>query len=749
MQNFLKYFLFINCFFPVNSISQNQTIDSLQLLLKKSKEDTIRLNYLLELSYEYQNIHFDSANKYASAALDLSKKINYKKGKAKALYALGYIYIGNDNEIALTFLNQSLGIMKKCNMKKDISSVLSDIGYIYMHQGLNDTALNYFWLAKKIDEEMQNKEGIAYAFNNIGTVYYHQGRIEKALDFFHKALAIREELGKKSNIANSFNNIGTIYIKQGQIEKAIECFQKALNMLENESVNTDMGMMATILTNLGVLCQRTKKYQQGVEYMKRAIDINTKLENKSGLAYCYNSLGALYGHMGNKEKAMEYYFKSYEIANELGQKRTMSQALEDISQIYKIRGDLDNALKYASKALTLAQEIKYPEQIDAAARELSNIYAKKKIFEKAYQYAILSSQMHDSIINMENTKQIAEMQTKYETEKKDKEILMLNKERQIKELDLARKDSDIHRQRMIIWSAVGGIFLLTVLAFFIYRGYREKKRANEIITAQKSEVEYQKYIIEVKNKDITDSINYAQRIQSAILPEWEEVKKYFPESFVLYKPRDIISGDFYWFAEKQNHVMLAACDCTGHGVPGALMSMIGNSLLHQITNEKIINNPSSILHELDKELSKALHQHGVEGESHDGMDMAFIEIDKPKSVLRYAGANRPIYIVRNKELFEISPDKYPIGGYGLEKKFNTKMESLFTGDVLYLFSDGYADQFGGTDGKKFMTKNLKKLFVSIHDKPISEQKVVIEKTFGNWKADREQLDDVLVIGLKI
>jgi serine phosphatase RsbU (regulator of sigma subunit) len=276
---------------------------------------------------------------------------------------------------------------------------------------------------------------------------------------------------------------------------------------------------------------------------------------------------------------------------------------------------------------------------------------------------------------------------------------------------------------------------------------------NEMLEVQvrerTAEIVEQKKQIEEKNKDITDSINYAKKIQAAILPQQELKKNIFPNSFVLFKPKDIVSGDFYWYTEKNGVKIIAAADCTGHGVPGALMSMVGNNILNQIVNENGITDPAEILKQLHIEVRKALKQENEKSESKDGMDIALLSFVSATEV-HYAGANRPLWLCRKFDLTEHKPDKISIGGLQTEEKrlFTNNIIQLEKNDCLYIFSDGFADQFGGDTGKKFMTKNFKQLLTAVHDKEPHEQEKILESTIDAYRGSAEQIDDILVIGVK-
>ncbi len=292
-----------------------------------------------------------------------------------------------------------------------------------------------------------------------------------------------------------------------------------------------------------------------------------------------------------------------------------------------------------------------------------------------------------------------------------------------------------------------------VLAYIKNREHKllkEKKLLEQKVDERTAEVIIQKEILETQNKEIRDSIHYAKRIQEAILPSQEEISKAFPDSFVLFKPRDIVSGDFYWFSEKNEKLIITVADCTGHGVPGAFMSMIGNTLLNEIVNEKEILNPDEILGQLRENIMKCLKQTGADGENKDGMDIALCVFDKKTLELHFAGANNPLYVISNTDLLEIKGDKQPIGVYkGGHKPFTSHQLSLKQGDCIYIASDGYADQFGGINGKKFKYKQMKDLLLSLSTQSMANQKQALNDSIEQWKGELEQVDDILVIGFRV
>lgn len=322
-----------------------------------------------------------------------------------------------------------------------------------------------------------------------------------------------------------------------------------------------------------------------------------------------------------------------------------------------------------------------------------------------------------------NKKMWAMNEAVYKEKKKvDEELEKLNEEK----LKLEQAKSKLDEKVKKLWATSTAV-------------HKEKERINIL-----------KQEIERKHQEILDSVTYAQRIQEAILPARTEINQVIPQNLIMFKPRDIVSGDFYWFSHKGEESILACVDCTGHGVPGAFMSMIGNTLLNQIVNERDIVQPNLILNELNKEITSALKQDAAGSDSRDGMDISIIKINFEKNELQYAGANRPLYYVRNNELTETKANKVAIGGHMQEeeKNFSNHVFELQKGDTIYLSSDGFADQFSPAD-KKLMTKRFKEILLSIQHLNMPEQEQYLAQYIDEWRGSMEQTDDVLVVGVRV
>lgn len=303
---------------------------------------------------------------------------------------------------------------------------------------------------------------------------------------------------------------------------------------------------------------------------------------------------------------------------------------------------------------------------------------------------------------------------------------------------IGTQEEVITKQKWVLVLLIGILLLLLVLLFVIFKNHQQKKATH--------------LLLKKKNQKITDSINYALRIQQSILLSDEDVKKIIPNAFVFYQPRDIVSGDFYWFSKVEDKVVIAAVDCTGHGVPGAFMSFLGYSLMNEIITEKKITRPSEILNKLHDGIVKLLRQKSDKMSSQDGMELSLCIYDKSSKILEYSGAMNPVYIVKNKEIITLLPDDLAIGGSLFNEnkriKFTDKQIKISKNDALYLFSDGYIDQFGGEQNLKYNVPRFINLLLEIHEKQPHEQKLIVENSINNWKGKYKQIDDMLVIGVK-
>jgi tetratricopeptide (TPR) repeat protein len=692
-----------------HSFAQKQgqeLVDSLLLELPKINTDSNKVNVLFALSDNYEIIgEYEKALKYGNEGLVLAQKIKYKKGEAKCYHILG--------------------ITNK-------------------RQGDYEKALENHFASLKLKWEIGDKKGIAASYNSIGNVYYEKGNYDKTMENYLASLRIRQEIGDYKGIALSYTNIGNVYLEKGNYDKALENQFAALKIRQEIG---DKGVIATSYNNIGNVYGKQGDYHKALEYHLASLKIKLEIGDKKGIADSYMNIGNVYYEKGNYNNAMENYFASLKIDQEIGNKKGISSSYLGIGNVYLKKQKIKESKENFIVGLNIAKEIGSNESISSTYLNLASCDSASGNWKGAYEYHKLYKEYYDSIFNEESEKKTAQMSALYESEKKDGEIKLLNKD---KEKQAAVSAAESKRQKTILLSVLGGLFLVVVFSIFMYNRWRVTKQQKNIISEQKLVVEHQKEIVEEKNKEITDSITYALRIQTAILPPQKIVKQYLDDSFILYKPKDIVAGDFYWMETAlskssggEELILFAACDCTGHGVPGAMVSVVCHNALNRAVRE-----PAAIL---DKTAEIVIENFSKsEEEIKDGMDISLCAYNAKTKTMQWAGANNPLWLLRNGELIETKGDKQAIGINEISKPFTNHTFNLNTTDTIYLFTDGFADQFGGETGQKKLTrKRFKDLILSIQSKTLQEQGIALDKFITEYGNEIEQIDDILVMGVKI
>jgi serine phosphatase RsbU (regulator of sigma subunit) len=616
-------------------------------------------------------------------------------------------YTFTDQEKSLKYSEQGIALAEKIKFGKGKAICSHRASVVYYYQGKYDRALecclrslSFFEEAlQKTPGSAEAKRWVADNLHSMGKIYNRQRQFDNSLSSFERALAIYEATGDNSGISNCYNNMAVVYDQLQDHEKARHYLVEFLRMAEQLG---DKSRMATALNNIGLVYKAEKKYSEALLNINRGLKIREEINEQKGLAYSYNDLGDLYMELGNMSMATSLFHKS-----------------------------LEHALRSNSK-----------ERVKAAYEALSLAYAKSRNFEKAYKYQSLLASLKDSLFNDETVKRMAEMTARYEGDKKQHQIELLQKNSQLQESEIAKRDAEAKKQHIQKIAFASGFVFLFILAGVVFYSFRQKQKDNRNLALQKS-------IIEVKHKEITDSILYARRIQQAMLTSQEYISRYAPQHFIFFKPRDIVSGDFYWALHENGKFWMAACDCTGHGVPGAFMSLLNISYLNEAVLEKKIGSPEKVLNEVRASLTRSLDPDGRH-ETRDGMDCAVFAIDLRNRTLEASCANNSLFVWRKGECIQLKADKQPVGFQHDEiKPFTLHRLQLEPGDMIYAFTDGFADQFGGSDGKKFKSTNFRKLLDSVSDRPVQEQLKTIAETFEKWKGSLEQVDDVCVIGVRI
>ena len=724
---FNSFFFFLFIFFQsaICLPQSSNKIDSLENELKKSV-DTSRVNVLNALAQEYLKKTPEKSLEYSTKALFLSQKNNFQKGIGNAYSKMGAFYFLKGNfDKALDLYSKALTVREAIDDKKGIVNSLNNIGNVQLNQGNYEKGLKKYLKALEICELIGDKK--AMPLNNIGASYFYLGNYEKAIDYYIRALKTVEALGNKEAMINPSNGLGNVYYNMKKYENALVYYKKALAL--STEVKSPKGIAKSLAT-IGNVYKMVQNNDTALIYYLKSLRINDELGDNSAIALSLMNIGNIYSKTKKYEKALEFYGRALRINEELGNKSGRAESLINIGLLYSQKGNVDKAMEYLKRGLTLANLIKSKEIMMEGNLELSEVYVKKEDYKNAYNYYKNHAIIKDSLLNENNSKNIAELNTKYETDKKEQEIELLTKDQSLKEVKLKN-------QQFVIVGFVVGSFLIILLAFLAYNRYLIKQRASEEI----------KQI----NKEINQSISYAKRIQTSFLTSEKYIAARLSDYFIFHVPRNIVSGDFYWLMEKNANLYVCTADCTGHGIPGAFMSLISMGILNEIIYSKShITHTDHILNELRRIIILAVNPEGSSEEGRDGMDAVMSRFDFNKMELEYSAANNSFYIVRKGELLVFRPDKMPVGKHvGIEKPFTRTIIPLEKGDCIYTFSDGYVDQFGGPQGKKFQAKRLKELFLSNYQKPMNVQKEIITETLNQWKGDCEQVDDILVVGIRV
>lgn len=684
----LSFILYFLCFHGF-CFSQTRAIDSLAIVLKKELTDTVFIQTLNIYAFEHYGIDIEKMKVLADSAYALSTKKKY------------------DNGIATS-------------------------SWIY------------------------------------GTYYVDHGRYDTALSYYLQSLKLYEKIGMKSGIARVYNLLGLLYMRFKDTKKALEYFNNSLQMYQ---AMQNQERIATCLNNIGLANSEVGKYEEAIANFSLSMKINQKLKMLHKVAVNYNDAGQTYHKQGNYDKALQFFLRALQINDSLKRTTKLPQNYINVASAFHQKKDYAQALKYYLIGIEKARATDEKEQIEKAYEGIAFTYAAQGNDKKAFEFYQRFHQLNDSMFNEKNSEKISNLQAEYQDEKQKSQILFLTKEKELQ---------DEQKKFERIAFAVG-LLLLSLFTWTQFSNSRMRKKANnelllkneelnqkreEIITQaetlQTTNEELTKAStalslafkdIERKNANIISSINYAKRIQEAILPSPKYITEICPNSFVLFKPKDIVSGDFYYFAKVKGKVVIAAVDCTGHGVPGAFMSLIGNNLLKEIVEVRQETSPEKILEALSEGVNNTLNQEEHE-DNREGMDISICVIDTANRKICYAGAMNPVYFMNDTfaNLQEIKADKRSIGGRQRAKDYPFKNHEIQLGDtktIFYLLSDGFQDQFGGSNDKKFTTKRLKELLASIYHLPLDEQQNVLEQTINQWQGKSKQIDDVLVIGFGV
>jgi serine phosphatase RsbU (regulator of sigma subunit) len=578
----------------------------------------------------------------------------------------------------------------------------------------------------------------AFLWNSVGGALMYKGKLYESTLAYHKAINLYESL--KIKIPSIYGNLGTVYYIDGDNEKAIYYFKSTIEYLKEDDYNSK----AQVYHNIGTAYIDLKNYKEALIALRISYKNRLKQGKEELLTLTYNQISVAHREMGDIDSANFYVSKSLSIVKE-NDLYSLMYIYENLSIINLKIKNYNEAINYSLKAIEIAEKSNNNLILQSMYNNLSVLYEKVKNLTLSYEYYKKYTSIKDSLFNKEAAQKLVKEQLNFEHEKEK----ALQEKEHLAQIKIEKAKQE--KQKIIILTIATGLVLVLFLLYLLFNRFRVIKKQKSIIELQKVQVEKSKFYLEEKNREITDSITYAKRIQNAILPSNKTVKEYLPQSFILYKPKDIIAGDFYWLEHKDDNILFAAADCTGHGVPGAMVSVVCNNGLNRSVREHGLTEPGKILDKTREIVIQEFEK--SEDDVKDGMDIALCslkyKVGSETAVLQYSGANNPLWIIGEGKIIEIKANKQPIGKYDNVASYTTHTIDLQENDSIYLFTDGFADQFGGSKGKKFMYKPFKELLLSIQDKTMDEQKIVLEQHFESWKGNLEQVDDVCVIGIRV
>ncbi len=652
----------------------------------------------------------------------LTKYLKEKDLKKKTVFLLAYANELKYQNVDSAFVCIGIAYSNAINLKDELLQAEAAIQFAKCEEYKSNyrAALKYAFMAANLYRKNKDKPGLAKTYTSMGVIYWYQGLYRQAIDYFQKNIVLSAELNDKEGLAASYGNLAIIFDEEAKLDSSLFYYNKALK-------------------------------------------IYLSSDSRAQLASCYDNMSLIYLQKNDFSNAIDIHKKGFDIRKQIGDTVGIMASLENLGTIFLKQNKPDKAIEVSKEVIQIAGRRGAKEDLKYALINLKEAYAMKKDFGAAFEYQQKLMWLKDSLRNKEISDQVAELEARFSNEEKTKELNEIKFEQRLKEKE--NENSNRKKNYVIICLIIGGAAFI-LIAFLLYKRFKEKQKVAEELEKKNEAINKQKKIIdrayrelENINTDITDSIRYAKRIQEVIFPPEKLIAELLPQSFVLFKPKDIVSGDFYWMEKVGNYVYFAVVDCTGHGVPGAFMSIVGHNLLNKAIHEHKCETTSQILNQVNKGLYDILHQTKNDFGVRDGMEITLCRWDKEKNELMFSGANHIMYGISNNELVVHKGDKHPIDAfYDTElKQFSQTIIKVNKGDTFYLTSDGYSDQFGGPtasfskgygSGKKFKSKQLQETFLAIHAKSMSEQKKELNRIFNDWRGELEQVDDILIFGVQ-
>ena len=743
------------CLLPLPADAQ---LDSLSRNLEDARSLEEQADAYHQLSLHFEQDSPDTSLYLAQAALTVSRKADYEIGKAQAFhnFAAYYSHAKYYNFDSLShYLKRSLDIYRALDDSLRMALTYYNISFSCYLSNNYPIALEYCNQAVEIYRKTDEKLLLAHSLSLLCEIQNYNGNNTLASQYCYDALSIYDKLDTEKYKPTLYNTIGSINFDLKNYDQARASLMMSIELA------SDLGLqyeLANAYLSMGEVSSAVEEYENAQDYFKKALQIERNTENDEGVSYVYLNMGKTFVAQGDSERALPLLEDALQTAEDYSDVMMQGKVALELGKAHYNLKNMEDAFSYLNRSLRHAKRVGTSPLLKECYHNMANYYYSIGDLENALVYFKFYDLEQERLYEQESAERMAEMATRYKLSEKEKTIELLQQENQIQELQA-------NERRIVNYGLILGMILLSGIGMVLYSKYQLKTQANrelekqkEAINLQKSKIEIQRDEIMVKSKlleeskqDITDSIMYAKRIQLSLLPEREHLKHLFPDSFVFFLPKDIVSGDFYWIHEVDGKVIVAVLDCTGHGVPGAFMTVLANSILNELVLENCVNAPNVILSVMDTKIREALHQNHQNGDvSSDGLDMAVCMIDRQNMEINYSGAKMCMYLAQQDELKQLNANRHSLGGtLSTEKSFSNHSMKLSHGDMIYMASDGFQDQFGGPKDKKFLKTNFRSLLGNIQKEPTPRQSQVVREVFERWKGEQVQTDDVLVLGLRV
>lgn len=733
-------------------------MDSIKLQVKEhTTEDTARAFFLNELAWQYLDFSLDTAEIYYQQGLDLSIRINYVSGIITAKNVKGILFrINNQLDEAAEVGKEVVALRLKYGPESKLTGAYTNLGSVYLVKGDFANALNYFNKALENAKKWKQTENELLILTNISIVYNNSDLNDLALEALQKAVIINKQLtgdAQKMQEAQLHTNIATIYQKRRLYKEAYKYYKYAYDTYKKED---NLRQLSIVVFNLTSTTRDNNDTKSCEYFLKEMESISKKLNETEYTASYYMTHSNYLMYRGQYSEALTEAKKGLAIVDTVNSIQLHGVLLGVMSDCYKYLKDYKKALEYSAKALHVIAPTGNRSEVATLYMGHAEAYQGLKDYKTALIYYEKSVLLRDSINTEAFDTRVATLNSFNQLDRKEKELELSNKEKEKVSIENKRQTT------LLIAGSVVGLLVLVLLLLSV-RAYRVKQKDNVLLNTQKEEIEeknrglheskkeieHQKEIVEEKQKEIVDSINYALEIQKTLIANHDMVNQTIPDSFVFFQPKDIVSGDFYWAASTSSatgkRFYLAVCDSTGHGVPGAFMSLLNINYLNEAIKEKNLVKPNEVFDHVRKRLIETISQNGRQ----DGMDGILICLEEGSNTITYAAANNAPVLISENNLMELGCNKMPVGIGERKEAFTEFSVDIKKGDVLYLYTDGFADQFGGPAGKKFKYKQLKQLLLENADNAMETQKEIISSVFAEWRGTLEQVDDVCIIGIRI